>query len=52
VWLLRAPATKLKARRVNALAGFFARKFMLFPSILGSPPSARKINALSRRVME
>jgi hypothetical protein len=29
------------------LAGFFSRKFTLFPSILVSAPSAGKINALS-----
>jgi hypothetical protein len=34
------------------LAGFFARKFTLFPSILVSPPSARKFNGLSRCVIE
>jgi len=48
---LRAPATKLKTRRVNALAGFFARKIARFLSILLNAWSASKINDMSGYVI-
>ena len=41
------PATKLKARHVKALAGFFARKIARFLSILLNAWSASKINDMS-----
>jgi hypothetical protein len=45
------PATKSKARHVNALAVFFMRKFALFGSIVVNASSAKEINGLSSCVI-